>query len=525
MIIEELIKEKVQIDGVKVKGVIWDTQRKSLTVSFYICNEIEETVKTKIFRVLKEQVSDFIDYINLDFVSYNKTPAGILNILDRFLNENFPIYTEKVNCDNTRIEEDDGRVLISIDTCDVYKDYITNNNVEFKINEFLKGLLNCNVDAKFFYCESKEWLERIESQKNSSFDSSSYENVYGIDTYPVKNVTAVIGKGIHERATLISSIFVEEKNFTFAGVITDLDILVSKAGKDYVKFTLTDMTSSINCMYFAKERKLTKKELKKLDEGDETITKSDKGSFEYLKNGATVIVKGRIKRDVKNNSYFSFLTSVSFCELPSDDVVKKITNKKPYSTFKAVFPSPYIETEQVNLFGNNKIVVSGNAKNGTYVAFDLETTGLDATSDMIIEFGAVKIVDGVITEIFSSFVNPQIPIPERITELTGITDKDVEDAPKIDEVMPDFFKFCFGFPLIAHNIDFDYKFISCHGQKLGYYFLQERIDTLALAREKVKGLRNYKLNTVAEHLNCGDFNHHRAFDDAKTCANIFLQLY
>jgi DNA polymerase-3 subunit alpha (Gram-positive type) len=162
----------------------------------------------------------------------------------------------------------------------------------------------------------------------------------------------------------------------------------------------------------------------------------------------------------------------------------------------------------------------------TFVAFDLETTGFDLQIDKITEIGAVKIVNGKITETFTTLINPQMPISKEITRLTGIDDKMVKNAPAIKDVVPDFFRFCFGASLIAHNIDFDHRFITKAALDGGggIKFGNTLIDTLKMARNGLKGLNNYKLNTIAERLKIDLGTHHRALSDANTCAEICINL-
>nr|WP_294469082.1 PolC-type DNA polymerase III [uncultured Sellimonas sp.] len=159
----------------------------------------------------------------------------------------------------------------------------------------------------------------------------------------------------------------------------------------------------------------------------------------------------------------------------------------------------------------------------TYVVFDLETTGFSPIQDKIIEIGAVKVEQGVITERFSTFVNPKIPIPFRITQLTSITDDMVVDARPIEEVLPDFLEFVGDAVLVAHNAGFDVSFIeqNCRYQEIEKEFVS--VDTVALARVLLPTLSKYKLNVVAKALNISLENHHRAVDDAQATAEIFVR--
>ena len=158
---------------------------------------------------------------------------------------------------------------------------------------------------------------------------------------------------------------------------------------------------------------------------------------------------------------------------------------------------------------------------GTFIVFDLETTGFSPIKDRIIEIGAVKVEQGKITERFSTFVNPRIPIPFRITQLTSITDAMVIDAPPIEEVLPQFLEFVGDGVLVAHNASFDVSFIeqNCRYQDIQPSFTS--VDTVAMARILLPTLSRFKLNIVAKALNISLENHHRAVDDAGATAEIF----
>lgn len=159
---------------------------------------------------------------------------------------------------------------------------------------------------------------------------------------------------------------------------------------------------------------------------------------------------------------------------------------------------------------------------GEFVIFDIETTGLSALNCRITEIGAVLIRGGEVTSRFSSFVNPGIHIPEEITELTGITDEMVAAAPGIETVLTDFLAFAGDRMLVAHNANFDIGFLKVAAEQLKIPFLNSYIDTLALSRYLNKELKNHKLDTIAEHYGLGDFNHHRAVDDAEILSRIFV---
>ena len=165
----------------------------------------------------------------------------------------------------------------------------------------------------------------------------------------------------------------------------------------------------------------------------------------------------------------------------------------------------------------------GQSLNDTYVVFDLETTGFSSIKDKIIEIGAVKVENGVITDKFSTFVNPKVPIPFEITNLTGITDDMVMEAPDIETILPQFLEFVGDAVLVAHNASFDVSFIeqNCRYQDITPDFTS--VDTVAMARILLPTLSKFKLNVVANALHISLENHHRAVDDAGATAEIFVK--
>ncbi|MEG1074486.1 MAG: PolC-type DNA polymerase III [Ruthenibacterium sp.] len=161
----------------------------------------------------------------------------------------------------------------------------------------------------------------------------------------------------------------------------------------------------------------------------------------------------------------------------------------------------------------------------SFVVFDLETTGLSAAEDAITEIGAVIVENGEIGESYDSFVNPQCHISEKITQITGITDDMVKDAPTEAEAMRAFLEFANGRVLVAHNAHgFDIRFLKAAAKRSNLPFAPTYIDTLPMAQALYLGLHNYKLDTVGKYLEIPPFNHHRACDDARALAQIFEKM-
>ncbi len=186
------------------------------------------------------------------------------------------------------------------------------------------------------------------------------------------------------------------------------------------------------------------------------------------------------------------------------------------------------------LYGTEAYFVNDTAKSifgtnyppfdGEMVVFDIETTGLSNRTCKIIEIGAVKIKGGEIIDSFDIFVDPECEIPEEITKLTSITNEDVKGAPKEKEALEQFFAFAGDRLLIAHNASFDIGFIRVASQRCSLPFDNSYLDTLGLSRYVNPDLKNHKLDTLVDYYKLGDFHHHRASDDAKILAYVFIEM-
>lgn len=200
--------------------------------------------------------------------------------------------------------------------------------------------------------------------------------------------------------------------------------------------------------------------------------------------------------------------------------VTKDELKKIESPFKVIYGvEAYLVDDLKGMVENGK----GQDLDSPFVVFDIETTGFSPHTNKIIEIGAVRVEQGKIVSRFSTFVNPQVPIPFKIESLTGINDNMVINADTIEVVLPKFLEFCQGAVLVAHNAGFDMSFIEKNCDNLGYPHEFTSVDTVGMARFLMPGLNRFKLNTVAKALGVALLSHHRAVDDASCTADIFVK--
>ena len=271
--------------------------------------------------------------------------------------------------------------------------------------------------------------------------------------------------------------------------------------REYYVITIDDKSGVVSGKFFTNDKNKIKK-LEKIDVG------------------SVIIMRGL--NDNFNGNVSLKILGFHLCEFPKDFVPQEKPSKKAPLNYSLVFPTAVETATQDNFFTLSASYPDEFYKN-EYVVVDIETTGTDPAVDKITEIGAVKIKNGKIIEQFTTLVNPQIPIPEKIVELTGIDDKLVKNAPTIDMVYPDFFKFVKNSVFVGHNVEFDFRFLKVAGKELGYVLDNRTLDTLALSRKILKKLTRHKLNLVCEYYGI-TFHHHRAMSDAYATAELLLEL-
>lgn len=324
--------------------------------------------------------------------------------------------------------------------------------------------------------------------------------------YDAEIVRPIWGE-ITEKKNVLSAGSVKGNNddITVCGVLVMPTQFMSKGGgakrsRPYEKFLLYDGSRTLQCRFFPRDG------FSMLDAGVRNKPVCAFGNTE-VERGRT----GEIAMTVR---------ALCECSAAGLNVIKPLPRPEKYITVK---PKEYSEFVQASLFdGGGELPQS---LKGTFVAFDFETTGLSIFYDKPTELGAVKIVDGVITETFSTLIDPQRPIPPEVSDKTGITDDMVKGQPLFEDVIPDFYRFSYGAALIGHNIGFDFPFLIKHGNACGYAFGdRETFDTLGIAPRAIAGIDNLTLDNVLSNLGLVNDNAHRAASDALATAKAFIAM-
>ena len=369
------------------------------------------------------------------------------------------------------------------------------------------------------------------------------------------NPDVFYGRDFDEEAVTIDTIQGEVGEVVIRGQIIDTDMRELRNGeKTIVKIVITDFTDTIAAKIFVKneQRDELMEHLKKgnfikikgvttMDKFDHEIGLSFLAGMKKIPDFTTPRLDNSMEKRVELHCH----TKMSDMDGVSDvkDIIKRakawghkaiaITDHGAVQAFTDAYHSVSPEDDFKIIYGVEAYLVDDlkeivtNSKNqsldDSYVVFDLETTGFSPNTCKIIEIGAVKVENGTITERFSEFVNPQVPIPFKIEELTGIRDDMVMGAETIEEILPRFMEFCEGCVMIAHNAEFDMSFIRKNCMDLDIPCNHTVGDTVAMARILLPALHRFKLDTVAKALKISLENHHRAVDDAECTAHIFVK--
>ncbi len=454
---------------------------------------------------VKPKVKEFIDSIipksfNTAIV-YKKTETTenhILSLIMSYLYEESPLLYPKVNGQPIKIEIGFTRVDIDIGLpSDVYS-YMINNEFDSKIASYLEKQIMEEVSVAF-YIDSNAPKKTIKHRKTTFKDS------VGVKTISVNITENVVGMIAKMPIYIADAMKKECESQTICGKVSDVQERTSKAGKTFYTFKIDDTTAQTECVFFSK------------------FDKQLSAFHDLIKDGKYVVVEGRVQMSQFTGSFNMMMRKIALCDVDFSTINNDVVyNDVPDEYFK-ITPETYKNEKQSSIFDIEKPEIPDTLK-GTFVVFDLETTGTNPTEDRIVEIGAVKMVDGVITETFSTLINPEIPIPEDASRVNGIYDKDVANAPVLEDVIGDFYKFCYKLPLVGHNVSFDVGFISFWGKKLLYDFDNDNICTLKMAKQIFKRNNHNTLGDLCKQLDIDLTNAHRALFDTIATAELYKKL-
>ncbi len=368
------------------------------------------------------------------------------------------------------------------------------------------------------------------------------------------NPDVIYGRDFDEETMIIDEIWGEMGEVVIRGKVRTLEQREIRNEKTIVSFEITDFTDTIKVKMFVHNEQLPEllgelkagafvkvKGVTVNDTFDRELTIATVIGLKKIPDFTTIRMDNSVKKRVELHCH----TKMSDMDGVTDvkDIIKRakkwghkaiaITDHgcvqsfpdanhalDKDDTFKIIYGvEGYLVDDLKEIVTDGK----GQSLDEKYVVFDIETTGFSPVTNRIIEIGAVKVENGEITERFSTFVNPQVPIPFHIEKLTSINDSMVMDADPIEVVLPRFLEFVGDAILVAHNANFDVSFIKENAKRQGIPVDFTYVDTVGIARALLTGQSKYTLDAVAKTLGISLENHHRAVDDAECTAEIFVK--
>lgn len=313
--------------------------------------------------------------------------------------------------------------------------------------------------------------------------------------------------GISQLPNYITDVKSAAENIVLCGKICDLserkyrnkkfDPDDPKSGPEelpLVRFYLDDSTGRMDCVCFPKPEEAER--LAQLPEKTE------------------IVCAGKVSLSDYTGTMSFAVNAVFGCSIDYSSIITKRSKPEP-AKYKVLKPVPYTEPPRKTLFDEaEEEEVPAYFKGKTFVVFDFEATGLQISTTVPIELGALKVVDGKVTEVFTSLLNPKCPIPDEVVDTTHITDDMVCDKPTFVEILPDFYKFTRGAVLVGHNISgYDYPLLAKFADAEGYVFDNDMEDTLILARKYLTEVKHHGLEALSKTFGITHDNAHRAMAD------------
>lgn len=484
-------------------------------LSHAVINETDELVitllvdatnyDTRLNEELKHKVSDIIGDIlpkNIIFhVVYKKTETSeryILQCINDFFYKESSLLFSKLGDVTFDIQIEYCLVKIKVGAPPDVFGYLADCGYDKQLSDYLESQIFESVEVEFFRTEKKSYdgIRKIRSV-------SSVRPTLRVANVKIKvDLIGTIGR---KPVYIVDALKKESENVTLCGKLSNVREAMSKNGKVYFRFSIDDTTAKVDCMIFPR------------------FPKQQEAMRSYLLEDIDIVAEGELRMDEKSGGFIFWVRRIAVCDIDYASINTDVVYNTVPDDYYKVFPEPYSESEQGNLFEEKEEELPELLK-GKIVVFDLETTGLQASSCKIIEIGAVLMEDGVVKETFSTLINPEEHIPEEASATNNIYDEDVKDAPIFKDVVGDFYKFSYGATLCAHNAPFDIGFITYHGRQYLYNFDNPVIDTLAMAKKIFRRDRKNTLSDLCKQFDIELTNAHRALYDTIATAKVLKKL-
>ena len=434
------------------------------------------------------------------------------------------------------------------------------------------GTITCKSFAKDM-TEGNQIMEKLENAKTIKITGKAGLDAYAGDITVIANTILesnsevpelpteaedtplILGTSINitEPLVTVENLSAEDGKVSLDGEVIFMEDRELKSGKTLLSFDLYDGTSTMTCKAFLNKEN-AKKVIKRIKNA-KGIKIAGNAQMDNFSNELTVMantiiestgVKKENRQDNAEVKRVELHMHTQMSQMDAMTSAKDLIKRAMKWGMKSIaitdhgvvqsFPEAhkllgYDNPDMKVIYGveaylapdKNAIVTNAKGQDidTTYCVLDLETTGFSAKTEKITEVGIMKVKNGEVIDEFSCFVNPEKHIPERVTEVTNITDEMVKDAKTIEQVFPEILDFIEDSVLVAHNAPFDMGFLKQNAKVLGYEFDYTYIDTLSLAKDLFPDYKKYKLGKIAENLGIKVEVAHRALDDVDTTVKVF----
>ncbi len=549
--------------GAKIEKVELKRIDNELIIYFSFIKIIPKDILDNFYEMIIQSLSQ---YRKVNFISCFHSTLSKDILTEYWLNILEPIKTNPSSYNilkNAKWELED-KILSIYVTNESIKEFLLKKDIIQLISSSIFLWINENIKIDFKYSDETCIVEKNEFRCNNieldidvNVNNVSNENSINIKANSVDkkiNRSCILyGKKINGKVKPINELIDEEDNVVIEGKLFFYDNKETKNGGGILIFNLTDLYDSIQAKLFIRNYK----------KGQDIINNIELDTWLRLKGNVKIDsftnelvlmitdimkVDRTLREDLAQEKRVELHLHTNMSAMDGISSVKNYIEQASKWGHKAIaitdhgvaqaFPDAYEYGEKYGvkiIFGLEANVINDNIPivyneqskdllNDTFVVFDIETTGLSAVFNTIIEIGAVKIKNGNIIENFSMFVDPQQSISSQITELTGITDEMVKGAPIINEALLKFKDFIGESTIVAHNARFDIAFININLKNIGENEINNSlIDTVELARLLYPDIKNYKLNTLCKHFKI-ELEHHRALNDAKATGYLLVKM-
>ncbi len=486
-----------------LKSVVVSKKNETATITFLYPSTVEEIPpenKKEIFEFFKNRLAFDKLSLKVKFLKVYLEEKLIYKSIEAFFAERYKLVSTYLKPESVKISINSIDVGVEIELSSRLNTFFVEHNISSELSKYLKN--NFLTEFVVTVKENGQLVDEVDIE-----NVEMKTTFKAVKRYNVEVVKEFVGKDFVTKPEYLSSIKHPKEGVIVAGFVSKVerrDFVIKKGKREgeqkaYFTFELSDDKGKIDCIYFCPKK--YEKPMSALEDFMYVLAQGD----------------ARLNKMGKLCLYIEKLALATRLEQEEE-------KPKMEYTGKVVEIEKLSAMEQDNMFGsrdkyNRKIMGK------QIVVFDIETTGLDDQTDQIIELGAVKIDNGNIIEKFSTFVKPTKSIPREVSNLTGITNAMVKNAPPIEFVIRDFYDFTRGCVLSGHNIiGFDIKFIKREGENVGLDFDNDLIDTLNEARVARLKISRFNLGTVTKALGISLEGAHRAWNDAFATAQVLLKL-